>query len=235
MPLHLLHWSSKSCPSHGLLLDKNPGVGEIPGRITAKAVLSIIKGEILDAAGSSQLCAGQISGINWSCCSCCEAMFRTRDTEAVLLVDASNAFNSLNRTTALQNIMRLCPSFATILINTYRSQTDLFIDGDVLLSQLKVTHWRCLCTLLQPYYWWWSWTSSLVCSWCSSHGGIDNLKEYWDQLCTHGPAFGYNVNASKSWLITISLLEKPLLKTQVLMLLLRVDPTLGLLLVLLNT
>ena len=37
--------------------------------------------------------------------------------EAVLLIDANNAFNSLNREAALHNIQILCPSFATILIN----------------------------------------------------------------------------------------------------------------------
>ena len=35
-----------------------------------------------------------------------------------LLINASNAFNSLNRETALHNIQRLCPSLATALINT---------------------------------------------------------------------------------------------------------------------
>ncbi len=37
--------------------------------------------------------------------------------------------------TALDNIQRLCLSIATILINTYRAPTELFIDGGVLLSQ----------------------------------------------------------------------------------------------------
>ena len=44
--------------------------------------------------------------------------FDLDDTEGVLLVDASNAFNSLNRAVALQNVRQLFPSFAPILINT---------------------------------------------------------------------------------------------------------------------
>ena len=47
----------------------------------------------------------------------------------MLLVDASNAFNSLNLQVALHNI---CPPLATILVNTYRAPTELFVDGDVL-------------------------------------------------------------------------------------------------------
>ena len=60
--------------------------------------------------------------------------FMADDTEAVL-VDASNAFNLLNRKTALLNIRSLCPSFGTILINTYREETLLFVDGSTLYSQ----------------------------------------------------------------------------------------------------
>ena len=40
--------------------------------------------------------------------------------QGVLLIDAANAFNSLNRTTALLNIRHTCPEFAVYLINTYR-------------------------------------------------------------------------------------------------------------------
>ena len=44
-------------------LDKNPGVrpigvGEVLRRIIGKAVISIIKPDILESAGSLQLCAG---------------------------------------------------------------------------------------------------------------------------------------------------------------------------------
>ncbi len=42
----------------------------------------------------------------------------------------------LIRLTALHNITRLCPSLATVLINTYRA---LFVDGDVLYSREGTT------------------------------------------------------------------------------------------------
>ena len=62
-----------------------------------------------------------------------------KECEAALLVDATNAFNALNRQVALQNIRHLCPSISTILINLYRSPVYLFVDGDVILSQEGTT------------------------------------------------------------------------------------------------
>ena len=88
-----------------IALDKCPGVrpigiGDTVRRIIGKAVLAVIKYDILDAAGALQLGASQEAG--------CEAVihamrntFLDNDSEAVLLVDA---FNSLNRQAALHNI-----------------------------------------------------------------------------------------------------------------------------------
>ena len=59
--------------------------------------------------------------------------------EAALLVDASNAFNSLSRMSALYNIRMLYPSIASMLIYCYRAPMDLFIDGNVILSQEGIT------------------------------------------------------------------------------------------------
>ena len=53
--------------------------------------------------------------------------FAQDDTEAALLIDASNAFNSANRRCTIQNIAILCPSFFIFLVNTYRVPIRLFI------------------------------------------------------------------------------------------------------------
>ena len=78
--------------------------------------------------GPLQVCAGQKGG--------CEAavhsmrhMFQDSNTEGVLLVDATNAFNSINRQAALHNIRMLCPPLAQILINTYQSPITMIIPG----------------------------------------------------------------------------------------------------------
>ena len=52
----------------------------------------------------------------------------------VLLVDACNAFNQLNRRVALYNVSLLCPPLAANLVNTYRANAMLFVDGATLFS-----------------------------------------------------------------------------------------------------
>ena len=124
-----------------IALDKHPGVrpigvGEVCRRLLARAVLCVIRNDVLQAAGPLQLCAGQPAG----CEVAIHAMRKIfESSEAVLQVDATNAFNCLNRQAALRNISVLCPSFARILINTYREDSKLYIDGNYLLSQEDTT------------------------------------------------------------------------------------------------
>ncbi len=128
----------------------------------------------------------------------------------MLLVDATNAFNSLNCQTALQNIRRSCPALATILINTYRDPTDLFIDGDRLLSQEGTTQGD---PLVMPMYA--LATVPLINSLSKNHvtqiwyvddaaaiGKISDLREWWETLTKGGPSFGYFPNLNKTWLVT---------------------------------
>ena len=55
--------------------------------------------------------------------------FQQEDVEAALFVDASNAFNSLNRAAAMHNIRIVCPSVAIFIINIYRRLSRLFVVG----------------------------------------------------------------------------------------------------------
>ena len=107
-----------------IALDNCPGVRpigicETARRIVAKAILYVTKSDIQEAAGARQLCAGQIAGIEAAIHTVVRE-FQSEDVEAVLLVDASIAFNSLNREAALYNIQFSCPTLATALINIYR-------------------------------------------------------------------------------------------------------------------
>ena len=58
-------------------------------------------------------------------------LFEEEETDAVLLVDASNAFNSLNRDVFLHNVQVLCPAMSTYLINCYKKRSRLFVVGGV--------------------------------------------------------------------------------------------------------
>ena len=50
-------------------------------------------------------------------------------TEGILLIDASNAFNALNRKAALNNIKYTCPEFSGYVNNLYRGDAELFVAG----------------------------------------------------------------------------------------------------------
>ena len=88
------------------------------------------RSDILDAAGTTRLCAGQTAGAEAAIHAVREC-FQQEEIEAILLVDATNAFNSLNRNAALHNIRFECPSMSTIFINSYREPSEVFIDGEV--------------------------------------------------------------------------------------------------------
>ena len=122
---------------HLIALDKCPGrrpigIGEVAWRNIGRAIISIIKDDIQAVTGTVQLCAGQDSG----CEAAVHAMrqvFESLDADAVILVDITNAFNSLNCENALRNVQHLCPPIAKVLINTYQEDAHLYIDGETLV------------------------------------------------------------------------------------------------------
>ena len=195
-----------------IALNKCPGVrpigiGETARRIITKAILVVTRCDIQDAAGSIQLCAGQLAGCEAAVHSIRDA-FLEDNTEAALLVDASNAFNSINRMSALLNIRHLCPSISKILINCYRAPTNLFIEDDTIYSQEGTTQgdplgmpMYALATvpLIRKL------PTSVQQTWyaddAAGTGKIINLRTWWDEISRLGPCFGYNPNASKTWLV----------------------------------
>ena len=72
------------------------GIAETHRKIIAKAVLLITRSDLQDAAGPRQLCAWKITSIE-SAAHGMRALYPCKDTDAVLLVDATNVINSLNR------------------------------------------------------------------------------------------------------------------------------------------
>ena len=104
------------------------GVGEVIRRIIGKCVTRVAKQDVINASGAMQLCAGQKSGGEAAIHAMCN-IFEEDETDVAILVDASNAFNSLNRAAALNNIRVLCPLIATYETSTYRVPARLFVVG----------------------------------------------------------------------------------------------------------
>ena len=196
-----------------IALDKCPGVrpigiGETCRRVIAKAVLWFLRDGIIDSVGPIQTCAGQQGGQEASV-HAMGAAFQFVDLDALLLVDASNAFNSLNRGVALRNILYLCHSFARILINTYRSDVRMFINGQTIVSSEGTTQcdplpmsMYALATLPfinhLPH-------PAIVQSWyandASAAGCLQALCEWVDTFVSIGPSYGYFQNATKTCLL----------------------------------
>ena len=109
------------------------GIGKVSRRIISKAVLSVvIKEDILRVAGVKQLCVGQQAGCE-TAKHTLRCIFDHPSTEAILLVDATNAFNNFSCKTALIKSSTAALAL-TILINTYRQDPEFYIEGESILS-----------------------------------------------------------------------------------------------------
>ena len=126
-----------------IALNKNPGVrpigiGEVCCRLIGKSAVTILRDDVIDLTGFRQLCGGQRSPCE-AIVHCVRQLYGSGEVEGVLCVDASNAFNAINRGLALRNALHFCPSFGRLLVNNYRSCSSLFIDVDCLLSKEGTT------------------------------------------------------------------------------------------------
>ena len=194
-------------------LNKRPGVRpigicEVVRRIIGKAILTVTSNDIQLAAGTLQLCAGQTTGIE-AAIHAMHHIYDNKNTDALLLVDAENAFNLLNRRAALHNIKVLCPALATILQNTYGGASELFVGGEMLISDEGTTQGDPLAMSmyavavmpllrrLQP--------TEIKQVWfaddATGGGSLVEVRSWWDQLINIGPGYGYYPKAGKSWLL----------------------------------
>ena len=200
-------------------LDKNPGVrpigvGEVLRRIIGKTTSAMFKEEIKEAAGPLQVCAGHSAGSE-AAIHAMSQVFDEEGSDGVLLIDATNAFNQMNRAVAMHNIRITCKEIALYIINTYRSPSRLFISGGgEILSQEGTTQgdplampWYAINTvhMIQSLR---ASTPQVKQVWLaddSAGGGtIESLYQWYESLCEEGRKYGYIVNGSKSWLIVKS-------------------------------
>ena len=192
------------------------GVGEVLMRIMGRCVTKVTN--LIDASGSLQVCAGHKSGSE-AAIHAMRELFEHDNSDTVLLIDASNAFNSLNRAAALHNIRVLCTSIATYAINTDREPARLFIvggqelrssegttQGDPLAMSLYAISLQPLITRLQV-------RSAASQCWYAGDaagcGSLGDVKTWWDELMVSGPPLGYFPNPQKCWLIVKPEKERP--------------------------
>ena len=197
-------------------LDKNPGVrpigvGEVLRQIIGKSTMSVIKPEVVESAGSLQLCAGQPAG----CEAAIHAMtkiFGEEETDGLLLVEASNAFNSLNRKVLLHNIKYICPPMAIYIRNCYVVPSRLFVTGGLEIQSAEGTtqgdplampvYAVGITPLLQFIRT--ADTDLRHVAFADDLGGagkFQELRSWWRKIIEYGPKLGYYPKASKSWLV----------------------------------
>ena len=196
-----------------IALNKNPGVrpigvGEVIRRIVGKTIAWSLSEEIQTAAGPLQVSSGLKGGAE-AAIHAMRDIFEADNTDGVILVDASNAFNNLNRQAALHNVRYICPPLTLTLINTYREPARLFMSGgqeimssegttqgDPLAMQFYALGTNPLLKFLQSN------VPEVSQVWLADDatgaGKLPSLKAWWDLVISEGSKLGYHVNEGKS-------------------------------------
>ena len=197
-------------------LDKQPGlrpigVGEVLRRICGKVVMYSLREDIIKSCSNIQMCSGQRAGSEAAIHSMRE-VFESEEAEAAILVDAANAFNSINRQALLHNINIVCPIFSCYVNNCYRTPARLFViggteitseegttQGDPLGMAIYAIGLTPLLDFIQSLIL--EITMAAFADDITSAGECKMLRIWWDNLIKLGPLFGYHPQPTKSWLI----------------------------------
>ena len=189
------------------------GVGEVLRRIVGKAIIQLLKFDVAQSTAPIQTCGGVKGGVE-AAVHGLRSIWEESSTEAIILVDASNAFNCMNRKVGLQNTGILCPDLYTYLLNTYSTPSDLYVTGGnglkiksnegttqgdtaamafyalSLMKMIRSTQ-KEVPNVKQVYY----------ADDGAGGGDLDTVKEFWKFLKSEGPKYGYLVNPSKTFLL----------------------------------
>ena len=199
-------------------LEKSPsgvrpiGIGEVLRRIIGKAIISELKPDLIDCGGSLQFCTGIKSGCEAAAHSMNE-IYKQIDTDGVLLVDASNAFNALNRASLLHNVRYICPSMATYIRNCYGTPARLFVGGQEVESAEGTTQGdptamiayaigiRPLLEKIKPEVNPKNMKHAAYADDLAGGSTLEMLSDWWKKCVQYGPLYGYNPKPEKSWLV----------------------------------
>ena len=185
-------------------LDKNPGlrpigIGEIRRRIVGKVVVSTVREDITESVGLLQACAGRKAGSE-AAVHAVHEIFKEQGTEAVLLMDATNGFNTVNRKALLHSVKVICPAVSTYVNNWYSLPFRLFVTGsgettsEECKTQGDPTAMAMYTILLELTKKFPNKQAKMVAfaDDLSAGGLLSNIKKWWKALCNLRPKFGYN-------------------------------------------
>ena len=143
-------------------------------------------------------------------------IFKEQNTEAALLIDATNAFNTVNRKVLQHNVKMICPAISTYVNSCYSLPSRLFVivgaeiteegttQGDpTAMAIYAIAIIPLIMMLLELTEKFPSKQTKMVvfADDLSAGRSLSNIKKWWKVLCNLGPKFGYNPEASKCWLI----------------------------------
>jgi hypothetical protein len=188
------------------------GIGEAWRRLCLKTVGKATRKDVMEQCGIRQVCAGQPAG--------CEAAahwmrdeMEEKETEMILLVDASNAFNAANRGMLLKTVAQRVPSLAMAARNTYVFGSDLILaDGSRIRSTEGTTQgcpiaMQCFALSVLPLMEeaeadgvsqeWYADDSAGV-------GTVSGAFDWFRKVMAEGGKYGYHVNAKK----TVAIVKK---------------------------
>ena len=138
-------------------------------------------------------------------------IWEDEDTEAILFVDAANAFNALNRKAALHNVQYTCPELSTFVKNIYNGEAERFLSNSTVIiysregttqggpelmgfyvaSTTVLTNPDPDCAVKKVFY----------ADDGNAGGKLTPLHSWWTDFKLSGPPHGYFPEASKSWLL----------------------------------
>ena len=201
-----------------IALDKCPGIrpigiGEILRRIISKSVCLVAKSDVEDVCGSAQLCAGVNLGIEGAIHAIHDLYNENHENDwGILMIDATNAFNSINWVSLLWNARILRPTASQFLFNCYKGWACLVLSNysEYIYSREGVTQGDPISMLMYaigtiPLIRQLSidndWTQVWYADDSSVCGKLTSVRAWFDLLTEVGPRFGYFPEPSKSYLI----------------------------------
>ena len=164
-------------------------------------ITSVSRHEIQVAAGPLQMCAGLPAGCE-PATHALARIFAEANSEALILLDASNAFNSLNWPLALRNIsINISPGTSPIRTGAKLrfssmgkgQKGDVFgrgnTEGDPLRTAMFAIAFRPLIDHTAPAGATQFWFADYV----AVGGTLLKIRNWWDALLELGPSFGYHI------------------------------------------